>query len=185
MTSFALDRTVDFWPTQTPSATQSRCMQIDRKRVSDYQKSVASFESSAHERFIQLLSELDAITREANRDNWDDQGSKALREDSRDRAPKLFALVCGSTPVCDSTPDMSVSGQGSLVLDWSDGPDWQLSLALTSRDTISFAGYFRGDRSHGEFPFYPERLPLEISVAFKRWTYRPTVGQPIGASGIQ
>lgn len=128
--------------------------------------SASAWASDRAVRLESLKAELKAVAMSASHDDWDGEGARALREDSLDRAEKLLELLPASMP----DPEMSVSGLGSLTLDWDDGPEWQLSLALTERDTISYAGYFRGARSHGEFPFYPERLPEEIAIAIRRWT---------------
>ncbi len=128
------------------------------------QASASALGTPREDRLSRLLAAVEA----AQREDWDGEGCRALREDAIDRAPSMIDLV----PAHMQDPDISVSGLGSLMFDWDDGPDWQLSLALSPRDTISFAGFFRGVRSHGEFPFYPERLPDEIQTAFKRWSNR-------------
>lgn len=129
------------------------------------QSSASALGAAGDERLSRLLAAVEEASAEAGCDDWDGEGSRALREDAIDRAASMIALL----PAHMQDPEINVSGLGSLMFDWDKGPDWQLSLALSPRDTISFAGFFRGARSHGEFPFYPERLPDEILAAFKRW----------------
>lgn len=130
----------------------------------------AEFVGGENQRQMCLLEALSDAVGSAGHDNWDGEGSRAVREDSIARAPAFLRLI----PRAMQSPEISVSPHGSTIFDWDFGPSRQLSIALSARGAISFACYYEGARSHGEFPFYPERLPDEVVLAFNRWLRQPS-----------
>jgi hypothetical protein len=163
---------LDFGAWALPESSSATRLIGNRIRARWDEGSASAVLAAQQDRSDRLRAAVETACSQSRLDNWDGEGSRAVREDAIDRAPLMLALIPESMP----DPEISVSGLGSLMFDWDNGPDWQLSLALSPRDTISFAGFFRGARSHGEFPFYPERLPDEVLAAFKRWPKKQPSG---------
>lgn len=140
-----------------------------RREPSSDVATTAVLDQTQIRRQVELAIRFEEVWSECSVENWDGQGAHPLRQDALDRFFCLARLLPPELPL----PEIGATPSGSISVDWENGSDWLLSLILSAGDQISFAAYYKGARTHGSFPFFPERLPEEIGLAFQRWLAGP------------
>lgn len=79
---------------------------------------------------------------------------------------RFLRLLPDELPVSE----VSLSDCGSLIFDWDEDSQNQLSIMLQSVNKIAFSAYFSGDVVHGTANFKVEDFPDEILSAAQKWS---------------
>lgn len=65
--------------------------------------------------------------------------------------------------------DVYISDKGSIVFDWEEDSQNQLSIMLQDNNRIGYSAYLKGDRTNGSTAFNNASLPEEINLFCKKW----------------
>ncbi len=115
-------------------------------------------------RFKDTESDLIATYRECSQDNWDGYGGRAVTAGAFEEAMAILQAVPAAIPV----PEISAEPDGSIALEWYKGPHRMLSLSVSGKGMIFFAGLFgNGNKAHGSEVF-DDSIPAEIIRLLER-----------------
>jgi hypothetical protein len=147
-------------------ATNSECYSFADATREALEATPSYTQSPASDRFKQFAYRIASALDDAG---LEEQHALIASSDWLDRCVHLFALL----PEGIELPEVTLLPDGILTFDWAHDPSWQLALALAPGDTLSYAGYFKGTRSHGAYPLYADRLPEEVGLGLRRWALGP------------
>ncbi len=119
----------------------------------------------------QSLGDLDAVAAEALVPNWDGYGALQVSEASYHQARQMLQSLPSAVP----PPDVGITPEGSVLLEWHAGPEWAFSIVLGPGHTATYAGLYGTGRVHGKETFIDE-VPRPVLAALYRYltaTSRP------------
>lgn len=102
--------------------------------------------------------------RQAQTDNWDGYGAKAVTPDQYEWAKLFVSLLPTTAPPAEASADPD----GELSLEWRTGPWRTFSVSIGPGGRLTYAGLFgRRARSHGTEYFVSE-IPKAITINLRR-----------------
>lgn len=145
--------------------TSDRAMSgaADRFRTLWSEPQNSSWSVSVNERRAQLMHSLLEALVQANRDDWDGEGSAAADPLSFEYTQAFLLALPGSVPY----PEISVDPDGEFSVEWDCGPRAVFSVSIGPDGTITYAGLFGARKSHGVEPF-SEGIPDSVARCFRR-----------------
>ncbi len=97
-------------------------------------------------------------------DNWDGYGAKAVTAGAFEES---FALL-NALPSYIPLPELEPEPDGSIGLEWENGPNRVFTLSVNGKGVIVYAGMFgKGSKAHGTEVFN-DSLPEELVVHVQR-----------------
>lgn len=112
-----------------------------------------------------FLNELRGAVAEAALNGWAGLGSRRADMSAVAMASVLIDLLPPGVPA----PEVSISPNGEVVLDWERGASRLFSIALKGDDKLAFASYNRGERLSGALEFHSDALPGEVVRQLFSW----------------
>lgn len=100
---------------------------------------------------------------EANEPNWDGEDAAPAHPLSYEYAKAFLAAFPPTIPI----PDVYVDSDGELCLEWDDGPRSVFSVSIGPDGTLTYAGLFGANKSHGVETF-TESIPYSIETNILR-----------------
>jgi hypothetical protein len=117
-------------------------------------------------RLGRITEALREFSRECGEDNWDGYGAKAVTAGAYEEAIALLNELPRELPVPQVVPEPD----GSIGLEWDNGPNRIFSVGVSGKGVIVYAGMFgKGRKSHGTEVFndsLPENLVEQIKRIF-------------------
>lgn len=111
-----------------------------------------------------LKTEIDNLFESTRFDNWDEQGSDALHEDTIATAKRLVEEL----PDYAGEPDVSATPHGEVDFDWIVDRSLMLTVSVGPKGKeIAFAGLFHGARLDGREQ-WTGTLPQFVCCCFER-----------------
>jgi hypothetical protein len=118
----------------------------------------------------QSLADLDAVAAEAQAPNWDSYGARPVSLAAYRQATRMLQSLPSAVP----PPEVGITPDGKVLLEWQDGPQWAFSIVLGPDNIVTYAGLFGAGRTHGKEAFVDE-VPHPLMAALYR--YLGAVGQ--------
>jgi hypothetical protein len=109
---------------------------------------------------------LEAAYQGARDDNWDGAGSRRVEHSTYKYALQFLQLLQGFS--CRiALPDITADTDGEILFDWDEGRRRVFAVSVGRDGTLTFAGLFGHNKSHGREPFYGA-LPKAIESGLER-----------------
>lgn len=118
----------------------------------DFPKSVLIDEPS-----LRGSEDLRAAFEAASKPNWDGEGAASANPLSYEYAKAFLKVLSPSIPI----PDFDVDSDGELCLEWDDGPRSVFSVSIGPDGTLTYAGLFGVNKTHGVETF-TDSIPASI-----------------------
>lgn len=124
-------------------------------------------EADTWNRIAPCVEALQEIYAESSSSNWDGYGAEAVTAGAVD---EVFALL-NSLPRSLPRPELTPEPDGSMALEWENGPNRLISLSVNGKGVIVYAGLIgKGSKAHGMEVFndsLPENLVAYINRIFR------------------
>lgn len=118
---------------------------------------------SLGERLRQAIEALREAYEEASSKGWDGYGSRAADPFSYIHALSLLSALPTTVPI----PEVGVDPDGEIEFEWYHGPRWVVTVSVGRTGTLSYAGLFGKNKTHGVERFV-EGLPEAIAQNLRR-----------------
>ena len=118
---------------------------------------------SLGERLRQMVTALREAYEEASSEGWDGYGGRAGEPLSYIQALSFLSALPSTAPL----PEVAVDPDGEIEFEWYRGPRWIFTVSIGRTGTLSYAGLFGGNKTHGVEQFV-EGLPETIAQNLRR-----------------
>jgi len=112
---------------------------------------------------MQLREELEEISQECSREDWDNYGATPINPIAVEEAWKILEHM----PHFLGLPEVAPEPHGGIGFEWRKGANRVLVLSVVGQHTISFAAIYEGGNIHGT-EYFEESLPSPILSQFRR-----------------
>lgn len=127
-----------------------------KKEISSFAESVTIGSSQTADALIETYSDCSS-------ENWDGYGAKPVSIDSVNEAREFISL----TPSFFPKPEVVAEPSGEIGLEWYKGKDNIFAVSFDGKKTITYAGIFGSNKTHG-IEYFEGSIPSIIIENLKR-----------------